>query len=126
MWVDAARAISDALPMSGNGVVVLIGLVAFAAGLAGAIRVEPAPARGRAGALVQWVSRLVAGGALATFALDIYAVVKRQSEEDLPTDAVELADGLTRVLYDAGVLFSLAVGLAVVGSRLLADREQPG
>ena len=106
--------------MSGTGIVVLIAVLGFAGGVVGAARVEPVPAAGTAGALIQWVSRLVAGAALATFALDIYAVVKRQSEDDLPTAPVELADGLTRALYDGGVLFSLAAGLAVVGSLLRA------
>lgn len=118
--VDAPSAMADAPRVSGTGIVVLIALVGFAAGVAGAARVAPAPAAGAPGALVQWVSRLVAGAALATFALDIYALVKRQSGNDLPTDPVELADGLTRALYDGGVLFSLAAGLAVLGSLLRA------
>lgn len=111
--------------MSGTGIVVLIAVLGFAGGVAGAARLGPAPAAGTTGALIQWVSRLVAGAALATFALDIYALAKRQSEDDLPTDPVELADGLTRALYDGGVLFSLAVGLAVLGS-LLRTRDGPG
>ncbi len=109
--------------MSGSGIVVLLAVLGFAGGVAGAVRLEPPPAAGPAGRLVQWVSRLVAGAAVATLALDIYAVVKRQSDDELASDPVELADGLTRALYDGGVLFTLAVGLAVVGSLMRAKAE---
>lgn len=60
----------------------------------------------------------MAGAALATIALDLYSVIKGQSGDDLPTDPVALADGLTRTLYDGGVLFSLAVGLVVMGALM--------
>lgn len=113
--------------MSDTAVVLFIGLVGFAAGFYAAVRFFPFPAPARSAELVAWVSRLVAAAALSAFALDIYAAVKFQSGDDAPTDPVSLADGLVRALFDAGVLFALAVGLAVVGGLLLADdRRAPG
>lgn len=110
--------------MSDTLVVLLIGGIAFAIGLLVALRFFPLPAPGATGDLVAWVARLVAGGAFGASALDIYSVAKRQSEQNLATDPVELADGLAQAISDLGVLFALAVGLAVVGTLLVAgDRS---
>lgn len=108
--------------MSDNDLVLIIVLVAFLAGLLGGVKLLPDLATGWAGVLMLWVSRLVAAAGVATLAMNVYSTVKRQSGEDEPSDPIVLASSLAEVLFDAGVLFSLAVGLAVIGP-LLVDRS---
>lgn len=76
--------------------------------------------------LVFWTSRLIAGAAAASLALNVYSIIKRQSFKENSLSSVELADGLSLALYDVGVLAGLATGLALLGPWLITreDRHQ--
>jgi hypothetical protein len=117
--------------MSETGLVIVIAVLAFAAGLAAAIRTFPPVPSTRSGGVVFWVSRLTAAAALATLAVDVYTMVKRQTSEaadGLGGDvaAVSLAQDLAGALYDAGVLASFAAVVTLIGVWLLRSENDEG
>ena len=110
--------------MSETGLVIVIAALAFGAGLGAAIRSFPAVPSARGGDLVFWVSRLTAAAAVAVFAVDVYALVNRQTSDSADAlggdvTALTLAQDIAGALFDAGVLASLAAGVALIGARLL-------
>jgi hypothetical protein len=109
--------------VSDNGLVVVIGLLSFAAGLAAAVRLGPPVRATRTGSVVFWCSRLLAAAALSSLALNAYSIIESQSGNNSTTDSIELANGLILALYDTGVLAGLAAGLAVLGPWLIARDE---
>jgi hypothetical protein len=109
--------------MSNNGLVVVIGLVSFAAGLVAAVRFGPPVPATSTGSVVFWCSRLLAAAALGSLALNAYSIIESQSGNNSTTDSIELANGLILALYDTGVLAGLAAGLAVLGPWLIARGE---
>ncbi|MEX2195251.1 MAG: hypothetical protein WD844_08180 [Thermoleophilaceae bacterium] len=114
--------------MSETGLVVVIAVLALAAGLGAAIRVFPASPATSSGAVVFWVSRITAAAAAAVLALDLYTTIKHQTLDEADTFGgdvapLTLARDLSAAFFEAAVLASLAAGLALLGAWLLRREE---
>jgi hypothetical protein len=110
---------------SQSGLVLFLTAAGLAAGFTVAMRLSPPVPETRAGGIIFWTSRLLAGAALAVLALELYAAVELQRlSNDLLDEsarAAGLAGRLARAVYEPGLLLLLAAAIAALGPRVAGE-----
>jgi hypothetical protein len=101
---------------------ILIFVACLAAGAFACARLLPGLAEGPVGGLAFFVVCGLASGALAVVALRIYLIVEEVSQSDTPGHITHevVADGLSQMLWEAGLLLGLAGAVF-----LLAPGDEP-